>query len=199
MTRAVLPQLVLVIVSGTLLRNFMPTGKDLCLTALIHSWHREHAIVGGLGLHSRLLGTSIDAMTGAEAVLANGTIVFTSETENSDLYWAIRDAGISSGTAISFKFQTRPEPENVVNLSYTISSTNPENLSAAFKAYHCITSDRNLGRRLSSAAVIIKTHCSSVVLFPDRRFRLPNSWRNESNTQYGSLLNKPHGRNIQEY
>ncbi|KAM0540523.1 hypothetical protein ACHAPJ_013590 [Fusarium lateritium] len=76
--------------------------------------------------------------------------------ENSDLYWAIRGAGASFGIITSFKFQTRPEPENVVNFSYTISSTNPANLSAAFKAYHHITSNRNLDRRLSSAAIISK-------------------------------------------
>ncbi|CAG9949966.1 unnamed protein product [Clonostachys rosea f. rosea IK726] len=115
-----------------------------------------HATVGGLGLHSRLLGTSIDVMTGAEVVLANGTIVHASEKENSDLFWAIRGAGASFGIVTSFDFQTKPEPENVINFSFTISSTSPANLSAAFKAYHRITIERNLDRRLSSVAVISK-------------------------------------------
>uniref|UniRef100_A0A8H7TQG9 FAD-binding PCMH-type domain-containing protein n=1 Tax=Bionectria ochroleuca TaxID=29856 RepID=A0A8H7TQG9_BIOOC len=115
-----------------------------------------HATVGGLGLHSRLLGTSIDIMTGAEVVLANGTIVHAPEKEHSDLFWAIRGAGASFGIVTSFDFQTKPEPENVVKFSFTISSTSPANLSAAFKAYHRITVDRNLDRRLSSVAVISK-------------------------------------------
>ncbi|CAH0024633.1 unnamed protein product [Clonostachys rhizophaga] len=115
-----------------------------------------HATVGGLGLHSRLLGTSIDVMTGAEVVLANGTTVHASEKEHSDLFWAIRGAGASFGIVTSFDFQTKPEPDNVVNFSYTISSTSSANLSAAFKAYHRITIDRNLDRRLSSVAVISK-------------------------------------------
>ncbi|KAJ4264214.1 hypothetical protein NW762_005408 [Fusarium torreyae] len=131
-------------------KRFMPHGSSPTVGI------GGHAIVGGLGLHSRLLGTSMDVMTGAEVVLANGTIVFASETENSDLYWAIRGAGASFGIVTSFKFQTKPEPENVVNFSYTVSSTNPAKLSAAFKAYHHITSNRNLDRRLSSAVIISK-------------------------------------------
>ncbi|KAF4472900.1 FAD binding domain-containing [Fusarium albosuccineum] len=115
-----------------------------------------HATVGGLGLHSRLLGTSIDVMTGAEVVLANGTIVQASEKDHSDLFWAIRGAGASFGIVTSFKFQTKPEPKEIVNFSYTISSTSHANLSAAFKAYHRITTVKSLDRRLSSVAIIQK-------------------------------------------
>ncbi|CAG9949961.1 unnamed protein product [Clonostachys rosea f. rosea IK726] len=64
---------------------------------------------------------------------ANGTIVHASEKENSDLFWAIRGAGASFGIVTSFDFQTKPEPENVINFSFTISSTSPANLSAAFQ------------------------------------------------------------------
>ncbi|KAK7227881.1 hypothetical protein V2G26_000051 [Clonostachys chloroleuca] len=128
-----------------------------------------HATVGGLGLHSRLLGTSIDVMTGAEVVLANETIVHASEKEHSDLFWAIRGAGASFGIVTSFDFQTKPEPDNVINFSYTISSTSSANLSAAFKAYHRNTIERNLDRRLSSMAVISKdTLLISGVFFGSR-------------------------------
>lgn len=115
-----------------------------------------HATVGGLGLHSRILGTSLDVMTSAEVVLANGTIVSVSKTQHSDLFWAVRGAGASFGIVTNFSSQTKPEPENVVNFSFTVSSADAARLSDAFKAYHEITTEPSLDPRLSSVAIINK-------------------------------------------
>ncbi|EXF85698.1 FAD binding domain-containing protein [Colletotrichum fioriniae PJ7] len=115
-----------------------------------------HATVGGLGLHSRLLGTSLDVMVGAEVVLANGTIATVSETHHPDVFWAVRGAGASFGIATSFWFRTQTEPDAVVNFIFTIRSSDPTKLSDAFKAYHEITVNRSLDPRLSSAAIILK-------------------------------------------
>lgn len=115
-----------------------------------------HATVGGLGLHSRLDGTTLDVLQEAEVVLANGTIVRTSSTEHPDLFWAIRGAGASFGIVTQFTFQTKPEPKEVLNFGFTVDSTSPASLSASFKAYHKITTDINLDRRFSAAVVILK-------------------------------------------
>ncbi|KAL2693471.1 hypothetical protein Neosp_000031 [[Neocosmospora] mangrovei] len=115
-----------------------------------------HATVGGLGLHSRLLGTSIDVMTGAEVVLANGTVVTVSKTQYPDIFWALRGAGASFGIVTNFYFQTHPEPEEVINFAFTVSSEDPAQLSNAFKAYQKITTDKSLDPRFSSVAIIGK-------------------------------------------
>ncbi|KAI8721444.1 FAD-binding PCMH-type domain-containing protein [Fusarium sp. LHS14.1] len=115
-----------------------------------------HATVGGLGLHSRLLGTSIDVMTSAEIVLANGTVVTVSKTQHPDIFWALRGAGASFGIVTNFYFQTYSEPAEVVNFAFTVSSEDPAQLSNAFKAYHEITTDKLLDPRFSSVAIIGK-------------------------------------------
>lgn len=167
-----------------------------------------HATVGGLGYHSRLLGTSIDVMTGAEVVVANGTIVNASEKEHSDLFWAIRGAGASFGIVTSFNFQTEPEPDNVVNFSYTISSTSPANLSAAFKVYHHLTTQRSLDRRLSAVAIIRKDTLlisgaffgsksdyegldfgSQIPGITDRTLKTDSTWMEHMNATFKSISN----------
>ncbi|KAI7780960.1 hypothetical protein LA080_015419 [Diaporthe eres] len=115
-----------------------------------------HATVGGLGLHSRLGGTTLDTLQEAEVVLANGTVVRTSSAEHPDLFWAIRGASASFGIVTQFTFQTKPEPKEVLNFGFTVGSTSPASLSASFKAYHQITNDINLDRRFSAAVVVLK-------------------------------------------
>lgn len=115
-----------------------------------------HATVGGLGLHSRLEGTTLDALQEAEVVLANGTIVRTSSTAHSDLFWAIRGAGSSFGIVTEFTFQTKPEPKEVLNFGLIVDSSSPASLSESFKAYHQITNDIDLDRRFSAAVVVSK-------------------------------------------
>lgn len=115
-----------------------------------------HATVGGLGLHSRLEGTTLDALQEAEVVLANGTVARTSSTEHPDLFWAIRGAGASFGIVTQFTFQTKPEPKEILNFGFIVESTSPASLSASFKAYHQITNAIDLDRRFSAAVVISK-------------------------------------------
>lgn len=48
-----------------------------------------HTSFGGYGFGSRKWGLMLDQVVAAEAVLANGTIVNASATENTDLFWVI--------------------------------------------------------------------------------------------------------------
>ncbi|KAM0328701.1 hypothetical protein ACHAQA_005114 [Verticillium albo-atrum] len=115
-----------------------------------------HATVGGLGLHTRLDGTSLDVLKTAEVVLGNGTIVHTSSTQHPDLFWAIRGAGASFGIVTEFTFQTKAEPKEVLNYVFTVASTNPEQLAHSFKAYHRISTNKRLDPRFSAAVVVQK-------------------------------------------
>ncbi len=64
---------------------------------------------GGLGFEHRLYGLTTDALQSIRVVLANGSIVTASATQNSDLFWACRGGGGGNfGIVTSFTFATSP-------------------------------------------------------------------------------------------
>lgn len=72
-----------------------------------------HSLHGGFGFSSHTHGLAVDWIAGATVVLANGTAVNASETENQDIFWALKGAGSSFGIVSSFQFKTFAAPENV--------------------------------------------------------------------------------------
>ena len=63
------------------------------------------ATAGGIGFLGREHGLTIDHVRGADVVLADGTQVRASATENPDLFWALRGAGANFGVVTSFDFE----------------------------------------------------------------------------------------------
>jgi FAD/FMN-containing dehydrogenase len=62
------------------------------------------ATAGGVGWMARKHGLTIDHLRAVEMVLADGTVVHASGTENADLFWAVRGAGANVGVVTSFDF-----------------------------------------------------------------------------------------------
>ncbi|GAB0137214.1 hypothetical protein EsDP_00005490 [Epichloe bromicola] len=72
-----------------------------------------HVLHGGYGIASRLHGLTLDWLIGATVVFANGSSAHCSETDNADLFWALRGAGSSFGIVTEFEFKTFEAPDQV--------------------------------------------------------------------------------------
>lgn len=99
-------------------------------------------------------GPALDHIVGAEVVLANGSITHASDTENSDLFFALKGAGASFGIITEFEFRTHPEPKQSIEYSYTFTFSGYKDQASVFEAWQELISDPKLSRKFASQAIV---------------------------------------------
>jgi FAD/FMN-containing dehydrogenase len=69
---------------------------------------------GGFGRISRRFGLTLDAIRSVDIVTSDGKLVHASETDNPDLFWAVRGGGGNFGVVTTFELQLYPMQSRVI-------------------------------------------------------------------------------------
>lgn len=96
-----------------------------------------HTLGGGFGLLARPLGLAADSLTAVELVDARGNILVASETQNKDLFWALRGGGGGSfGVVTKMQYRTHKVAQVVVfGISWTLPLENAMGLLKAWQQW----------------------------------------------------------------
>jgi len=80
-----------------------------------HTGIGGYTLGGGLGRLNRKYGLAIDNLVGADIVTADGKLRRTSDSEDPDLFWAIRGGGGNFGVVTEFRYSLHPFNRRVLS------------------------------------------------------------------------------------
>lgn len=90
---------------------------------------------GGIGWLVRKYGLTIDSLQSVEIVTADGAIQTASNTENPDLFWAIRGGGGNFGVITAFEFTAHPSPNILFGSVYYDATQQPASILKRWAEY----------------------------------------------------------------
>ncbi|KAG9254261.1 uncharacterized protein F5Z01DRAFT_681359 [Emericellopsis atlantica] len=110
-----------------------------------------HIVHGGFGFSSHTHGLALDAVIGVKVVLADGSLVYASATENTDLFWAIRGGGSSFGIVTEFEIDTFDVAHQFswFTIETNLTSRTKADAVAGLMAYQSIIEDGGLDKKLN--------------------------------------------------
>ncbi|KAH7312874.1 hypothetical protein BKA65DRAFT_412515 [Rhexocercosporidium sp. MPI-PUGE-AT-0058] len=91
-------------------------------------------LAGGINFYGNQYGFSADNVIQYEVVLATGNIVYTSKTENQDLFWALKGGSSNFGIVTRFDIKTIPSAKVWAGV-YSVASADAPALLAATAKY----------------------------------------------------------------
>lgn len=146
--------------SGTLLGDISKRLSDAGGRAMPHGTCPQvgsggQFTIGGLGPTSRQFGTSLDQIVEVKAVLANSSIIRASETQNPDVFFAVKGAASSFAVVTEFKVRTQPEPEQAVQYSYSFTLGDTKSRADLFKKWQAYVSQPDLSRKFASILTLL--------------------------------------------
>lgn len=115
-----------------------------------------HFTIGGLGPTSRQFGASLDHIVEVEAVLANSSIVRASETQNPDVFFAVKGAASGFAIVTEFKVRTEPEPGQAVHYSYSFTFGDTKRRADLYKKWQAYVSQPDLSRKFASILILLE-------------------------------------------
>ncbi|KAL4898340.1 hypothetical protein BDV59DRAFT_206836 [Aspergillus ambiguus] len=147
--------------SGTLLGDVTKRLSDAGGRAMSHGTCPQvgsggHFTIGGLGPTSRQFGAALDHIVEVEAVLANSSIVRASETENPDVFFAVKGAASGFAIVTEFKVRTEPEPGEAVKYSYSFDFSDTASRADLFKKWQAYVTRPGLTRKLASTLTLLE-------------------------------------------
>ena len=90
-------------------------GMGTTAGVVSHTGCGGYTLGGGFGRLNRKYGLTIDNVTGARIVTADGQARWISADEEPDLFWAIRGGGGNFGVVTEFEYQLHPFDRNVLS------------------------------------------------------------------------------------
>ncbi|KAJ5176363.1 FAD linked oxidase N-terminal [Penicillium canariense] len=147
--------------SGTLLGDVTQRLHDAGGRAMSHGTCPQvgtggHFTIGGLGPTSRQFGAALDHIVEAEVVLANSSTVTASDTQNQDIFFAIKGAASGFGIVTEFKVRTEPESGTAVKYEYTLEVDSTEERASLFKKWQAYVANPKLTRKLASTLTLLE-------------------------------------------
>ena len=93
---------------GDIDRETLPFGLVTTTGTVSHTGAGGLTLGGGFGRVARRFGLTCDQLKSVDVVTADGQLLEASETENPDLFWAIRGGGGNFGIATSLEYRLHP-------------------------------------------------------------------------------------------
>jgi FAD/FMN-containing dehydrogenase len=138
---------------------------------------------GGFGRISRRFGLTLDAIRSVDVVTADGKLVHASDTENRDLFWAIRGGGGNFGVVTTFELQLYPMQSRVIGGNVVFPYSQARQVLSAYADYTAAAPDElyvdcliNIGNSVGESTLRLRV-CNSgneadadKVLQPIKRF-----------------------------
>jgi FAD/FMN-containing dehydrogenase len=93
---------------GDLDRALVPRGKVVPAGVISHTGVAGLTLGGGMGRLSRAFGLTIDHLTGAEIVTADGAVSWIDIHSDPELFWGLRGGGGNFGVVTRFRFKPCP-------------------------------------------------------------------------------------------